>query len=405
MPMTTADCDKINTAIIRESGRISPEIHTKVVLSTPWVSMTPRAAWPDGMGLTQTSMMFERMLPADDNETWADVAPSDGASINQCLPPTEILKWGQTLSTWNLQKIAKQTEDFCIEDLRSAFELSKVLGNYTKGLTTVARWVWENRDRNEYIRNSMFKITEGAGNVFNLAATSWNAATPPTSRLTWGTLKQIRSLLVREGAGTEAMGVNGSGAPVYGLMTDENTQEWLLKDDPEARSDFRFAYEGDGMNSPLIKAPFMLDGFSYNGYKFMTDFFPARYEIVNGAYVRVPPFSSAAATTAGTKRNLNLSYIYATYQATPIHVPGVFTQRIPRPISNPGGRFKFDPVNYMGDFQWKNILDKICNPDGTIGFFRAVFASGSEPVHPEFGYVVMHLSCPARRDLKGSCYS
>lgn len=401
--MTIDDCAKINTAIIRETGRISPEIHTRVVRSTPWVAMTPRDTFPDGMGVVQTNMMFERMLPSDDAEAWTDVAPSDGSS-NQCLPATEILKWGQTLRTWRLQKIAKQTEEFCIEDLRTAFDLQKILSLYTSGLQRVAQWVWENRDRNEYIAMSAHKVTEGAGNVFSLNSSSFNAATPPTSRLTWGTLKQIRSVLIREGAGTDAMGVSGSGAPVFGLMTDENTQDWLIQDAPHGRTDFQFAYEGMGAQSPLMK-PLFLDGFSYNGFKFMTDFFPARYEIVNGAYVRIPPFSSAAATTSGTKRDLNMAYLYATYQDTPIHVPSVFTQRIPKPLSNPGGNFKFDPVNYMGDFQWKNILDKICNPDGTIGFFRAVFASASEPVHPEFGFVVRHLNCPPLRELKPSCYS
>lgn len=401
--MTIADCDKINTAIIRETGRISPEIYTRIVRSTPWVAMTPRDTFPDGMGVVQTNMMFERMLPADDAETWADVAPSDGSS-NQCLPPVEILKWGQTLRTWRLQKIAKQTEEFCIEDLRTAFDLQKVLSLYTSGLQRVSQWVWENRDRNEYIAMSAHKITEGAGNVFSLNSTSFNPATPPTSRLTLGTLEQIYSQLIREGAGADAMGETSSGSPVFGLMTDENTKRDLMRQDPELRDDFRFAYEGTKEGSPLI-APLFDTKWSYDGYKMMTDFFPARYEIINGAYVRIQPFSSAAATTSGTKRDLNLAYIYATYQVSVVHVPSVFTQRVPKPLSNPGGNFKFDPVNYMGDFQWKNIPHATCNPDGTIGFFRGVFASASEPVHPEFGYAIMHLSCPPLRNLKPSCYS
>ena len=100
--MTDAACTAINTAIIRESGRISPEIYTRVVRGSPWIALTPRDVWPDGMGLTQSSMTFERMLPADDNEAWVNVAPSDGNS-NNCLPATEILKWGQSLATWSLE--------------------------------------------------------------------------------------------------------------------------------------------------------------------------------------------------------------------------------------------------------------------------------------------------------------
>jgi len=403
--MTEADCSAINTAIIRESGRISPEIYNKLVRSTPWIGLTPRDQFPDEMGLTQTSLIFERMLPSNDAEAWADVAPSDGTS-NNCLPPVEIIKWGQSARNWSLQKIAKETEEFCIEDLRSAFQLAKTLQNYTNGLTTVTRWVWENRNRNEYIRLAAHKITEAAGGNYDINASAFDPAKPPTSRLTWGTLKQIRSLLVREDAGDSAVGINSGGGSVYGLMTDENTQDLLIHDDPEARNDFRFAWQGAGANSPLIKAPFMLDGFSYNGFKFMTDFFPARYEIVNGAYVRVQPFKDAQAATSGFKRELNPAYIYATYQDTVVHVPTVFTQRIPKPITNPGGKFRFNPVNYMGDFKWiMEAPGSKCNPDGTIGRFRAVFASASEPVHPEYGYVVRHLNCAPVRTLRTSCDS
>lgn len=402
--MTDAACTAINTAIIRESGRISPEIYNRVVRGSPWIALTPRDAWPDGMGTIQTNMMFERMLPADDAEAWTDVAPSDGTT-NNCLPATEILKWGQTLRTWRLQKIAKETEEFCIEDLRSAFELGKVLQNFTNGLKTVARWVWENRDRNEYIAIASHKVTETTNALFDINATSFNAAAPPTSRLTWGTLKRIRTMLLREGAGEGALGFTGSGSPVFGLMTDETTQDFLLNDDPNTRSDFQYAYEGKGADSPLMH-PLFLDGFTYNGYKFMTDLWPARYEIVNGAYQRVKPFKTAAATTSGTKRDLDPAYLYATYQDTVIHVPNVFTQRIPKPISNPGGGFQFSPVNYMGDFRW--VMDhpgSKCNPDGTIGRFRAVFSSGSEPVHPEYGWVIRHLNCAAQRTTHASCYS
>ncbi len=400
--MTDASCTAINTAIIRETGRISPEIYDRIVASSPWIAMTPRDEWPDGMGLVQTNMLFERMLPADDAEAWTDVAVSDG-STNNCLPSTEILKWGQTLRTWRLQKIAKETEEFCIEDLRSAFQLSKVLANFTSGLSTVTRWVWENRDRNEYISLAGHKITEGGQAGFNIDATSFDATAPPTSRLTWGTLERCYAIMAREGV--FGVGFNGRGAPVMALMTDENTERDLIRQDPDLRSDFRYSFMGTKTDNPLL-SPFFATGYSYNGFKIMADLFPARYEIVANAYVRVQPYKTAQATTSGFKRDLNPAYLNATYQVSCIHVPQVFTQRIPRPISSPGGDFHFNPINYMGDFRW--VMDhpgSKCNPDGTIGRFRAVFASASEPVHPEFGFAIMHKNCPPLRNLKTSCYS
>jgi len=72
---------------------------------------------------------------------------------------------------------------------------------------------------------------------------------------------------------------------------------------------------------------------------------------------------------------------------------------IPAPITSPGGNTKFDPMSYMGDFKWKNILDAITNPDGTIGYFRAVLSSGSKPVFPEWGYVIRTLRCDSNLGL------
>ena len=400
MALTTADCVAINTAIVRESGRIGPEIYNRIVLSEPWVALTPSDVWPDEMGLIQTNLTFERMLPANDDETWTDVAVSDGSS-NNCLPPTEKLTWGQTLRTWNLQKIAKETEDFCIEDLRSAFQLGKMLTQYTSGLAGVTQKVWANRNRNEYVRLSSHKVTERS--ILDLDASSFNAASPPTSRLTNGTLEQIYNRLIGEGAAGSAIGMSGANTPVFTLITDNTTHRDLMRQDSALRTDFNFAYMGSGAKSPLIQP--LGTGGSYDGFMHVVDYNQPRYDIQGGVYVRVPRYKPAEATTKGVKRDLNPAYDTAPYADHIIHVPSVYTRRIPKPISTPGGRFRFDPVNYMGEFKWMNILDRVCNPDGTIGFFRAIFSSGSEPVHPEYGYVVRAMNCPPLRGIKPSCYS
>ncbi len=398
--LTTADCAAINTAIVRETGRIGPEIYTRVVLTDGWIGLTPSDVWPDEMGLVQTNLTFERMLPADDGEAWTDIAVSNGTT-NNCLPATEILKWGQTLRTWNLQKIAKQTEDFCIEDLRSAFQLGQMLQEFTKGLSVVSQRVMANRNRNEYIRLAAHKITEKA--VLDLDAAAFDASNPPTSRLTNGTLEQIYLRLLGEGAGGDALGFGAGSQPVFGLFTDPTTSIDLARQDTALRSDFNFAYQGSKLNQPLLMP--LGAQFSYDGYVHMIDQNQPRYNIVGGAYVRVPRYKDAAATSSGYKRDYNQAYDYAQYADHIIHVPSVYTRRIPKPISSPGGRFSFNPVNYMGEFQWKNIPHAVCNPDGTIGFFRAVYSTGSEPVHPEYGFVVRALNCPPIRKLQGSCYS
>jgi hypothetical protein len=85
-------------------------------------------------------------------------------------------------------------------------------------------------------------------------------------------------------------------------------------------------------------------------------------------------------------------------------LPTVYTRSC-RPITNPGGGSKFDPVNYMGEFQWMNIRDVKCNRHGNKGFFDALFTSASDPGQTWHGFAIMHLNCAPVRNLRPSCYS
>jgi hypothetical protein len=66
----------------------------------------------------------------------------------------------------------------------------------------------------------------------------------------------------------------------------------------------------------------------------------------------------------------------------------VMESQIPEPITGSNG-LTFDPVNYRGKFNWKNIPSVDLNPDGTIGFFRGVLASATKPIKTEFGYAFL----------------
>ncbi len=399
MGQQNVTCTAVNDFLIRESGRIGPTIHKRIVNTGPWIKLTKRAEWTDEMGTVISNLMFERTLPSNDAEAWADVAPSDNVSVDNCLPPTEELAFGQSLRTFRLQKIAKNSPEFCIEDLRSSFKLSSQLQNIMANLQTVTKWVWENRNRNEYLAIAAHKVTANAG--FNQDATEFDTANPPTSPLTNGILEQIYSTLISDGAGESALGMS-EGVPEFGLITSREQSRLLIKQDPELRQDFRYAYMGQGAKNPML-SPLGVSR-SFDGFYHMIDPFPPRYDLVGGAYVRRNVWVSSP-TTKGTKYTLNPQYANAEFEVSFVYHQDVYLQRIPRPISNPGGGFKFDPVNYMGEFSWKNILHKECNPDGTKGFFRAVFASGSEPIHPEWGYAILHKRCAPLLNLRNGCYS
>ena len=47
----------------------------------------------------------------------------------------------------------------------------------------------------------------------------------------------------------------------------------------------------------------------------------------------------------------------------------------------------------MGNFEAVNIRERVCNPDGTMIFWRAKFASAAEPIKPEVGVSILHARC------------
>lgn len=406
MGLPNYTCPEITNALYTLTGQVSSRLFYKIAATDPWVAKTPRGEWPTGQGFTISNMMLERTTTdSETGDEWVDAAPSaltgeSGGPFNNCQPTPEVLKFGQTLRSMKVSRRDIQTDDFCINDLAADFQVDRVLANIMNILEYVTEWVWMNRAQNEYVRLSDHKVTEKATG-FDLNATTFDASTPPTSRLTNGTMEQVYNWLIMEGAaGLGAnIGVGGpTNMPIFEVFTDPNTARDLLRQDPELRMDFRYA------NPQLLISDYGT-GYSHNGFKYTWNKYPPRYEISGGAYVRVYPFKAPTSTTKGWKRDVNPAYLGATYQDTIVHIPAVYTQLMERPPTNPGGKVKFDYYSHMGDFQFLVIKDKKCNPRGELGFFDALFASASEPGHTELGFVIRHLNCQPLRTLKPSCYS
>lgn len=400
-------CDAIINGFIAESGRFSGKLYQKVAPSGPWLAGTPRGEWQDGMGKILNNILFERTVPSTDPAKWVDEVFSDGGSNDACLPTPEVQQWGQTSRAYNVQARNLQTPEFCVEDLRSDYDIEQMINALMQNLEWGTGYVWEDRNRHEYIRLADHKITETASNVgFDIDnnVTSFDLVNnPPTSRLTVGTLEMIYEALELDGGSMESVGrTSDTDRPVYELYTDATTARDLIRQDPDNRSDFRYAYMGSMERSPLIAS--LGSPWQWNGFKFVYDRFPERYNVVNGAAVRVPPYLDPVPTTKGYKQDRNPAYKFAQYQISVVHIPAVYRQLVKRPISQLG-KFKFNPVKYTGDFQILRILDKKCNPRGTKIFLDAIFASASEPGLTYLGYAIAHLNCNPLRKTYASCYS
>jgi len=410
-------CENIKNAFYALTGQVSPRLFNKISINDPWIAYVEKGEWPTGMGYTINSMMLERTLTDATFEIgtagvgWVDATPSGNLDVattnNNCLPTPEVLSFGQTLTPFTMQRRNIQTENFCINDLQNDFMIAQVLGNVMDQLETVTEWVWSNRFQNEYLRLCDHNIVETSTSA---ALTDVHATAPFTpaalpsgaysligSRLLQGTLEQIYSQLVLDGAvaTSGAIGRGGNDQPIFALFTDANTSRDLIRQDPELRQDFRYAKPDQLINT--LGTPY-----SYNGYKHVWVKFPPRYD---AAGVRVYPYLPITATTKGWKREVNQAYIYAKFQVSFIFIPTVYTCLYERPSTAPGGGIKFDYASHMGEFQFLVITDKLCNPRGELGFFDALYASASQPGHTYLGYSIAHLNCAPLRVPHSSCYS
>lgn len=396
-------CAVVDQQLIVETGRITPPVFQRAVAQRPWVGLMAknRGSWQNGVGTTVSVATFERAFPASSSATWTDIGASDGADANACLPPVEKINFGTTTRSYTPQHDAKETDDFCIRDIQSANQFTDFLKKITRVLGNVMAWNWANRYVNEYRRLSGHHLT--LSNVAGVQdhASSYNTTNLPTAHLSQGVLDDAYLDIMREGGEEPFAFDSATGAPVFTLVTSAETSRKIIRDNADLRQDIRFAWQGEKNLMPTLLS-LGVGRKSYGGYVHMIDPFPPRYTFYGGAYHQVEPFIESS-TTKGNKWELNPAYKNAPFEESFIWHQETYRSLAVNNLTNPAPGFSFNPVNYMGDFRWVNEYHRTCNPDRTIGFFRAVFADASQPGHPQLGYAIIHARCGIELDLT-TCY-
>jgi hypothetical protein len=128
----------------------------------------------------------------------------------------------------------------------------------------------------------------------------------------------------------------------------------------------------------------------YRGFKFFTIELPPRYTFANSTWTRVYPYTPTAATR-GKKWEVSSAYQNATHTDTIIFHQDVLKILVPKPKVSGGGMTYNPAYSWTGEFVWRNIPDRESNIDGSVGFFRALYAYGPKVSRPDLGFVVRHL--------------
>jgi len=417
----------IDTILTQEANRIGQDIYRRTLHTSPWMDLIKQTAFPDGMGYTLGTLIYDRALPTTaangstlaGSSIWSDVggSPADtlatGSTLDQILPGAQdtnigagtgkgFVAFSRQLKQYSLKRATVESPKINVEDLRFAAYRTEQLRAIMDSMTESTRYSWEERYRDEYDKtcaNITFCLASGTPTVTTIdlstGAKKEGTATAsvdvkndfvvsgtdidytPTANISNKIMDSIYFRLVRAGAGSNAYGRENA-RPVFGLICSSEASYSLISE-TGVRDDYRY---NNAKVSELI-APLGIER-SHKGFYHLIDDMAPRFTVDgNGVLTRVQPYTASNGIIT-----LNPAYETADLEAAYVLHQEVMESQIPEPISGSNG-LTFDPVNYRGKFNWKNIPSVDLNPDGTIGFFRGVLASATKPIRTEFGYAIL----------------
>ena len=431
----------IDAALVQEAGRIGADIHKRTLHTSAWMDLIKQSPFPEGMGYTQQTMIYDRALPTtgtDGNSAgvnWHDIAITETSSslntsetvgtqllsgaANQfagnnggdaASPATDLaqdqrsyINFSRKLKPYTLRRATVESPKISLEDLRYAVYRQDQLRAIMDLMTEATAYTWENRYRDEYERLAGNLVSaQTAGSVVSSVV---DGNGDGTSAQAFEDVSVAGAMdLTTSGVGNTDISPDANisnalldkvyyqnvrkgagrdaygrenGRPVFAIVCSSEAS-YALQTEAGFRDDVRY---NAAKVSELI-APLGVEK-SFRGYYHMVDDLAPRYTIAAGVLTRVLPYTTASGIVAD-----NPAYEVAPIEAAFILHSEVMESQIPNPFSGSNG-LSFNACDYKGKFNWLNIAHEDKNPDGTTGFFRGILASASKPIKTEFGYVVL----------------
>lgn len=394
-----ATCDTVAQLLQTISGQLNKNIYKETIVSNIWLNRVKQEAWEWGVGSTLSVEVQDATFPSL-GLTWTPISQSTDSGPNQsCGLTGNDVEFGNSLRSYTLEQAAANTPTFCLKKMLLSWQFKQQMDNIYNLLKEMTVYFWTFRYRSEYSRVAgNHVVLDGVGSIGT--TTGYNQAFPniaPTYALTQGVLRKIYQKIIVAGGGNSAAG-RESGRPVFILVTSPETSENIIKSSAEIRQDYRFSSKVDELLAPLGVDK------SYGGFYHYCDDLPRRFDFVGGQWIEYEPNLPISAAT-GNVRTPNPYWENAAYEESYVLHDEVMKSLVASPDFAPGGNTRFDSISYRGDFAFRRPgIDRVCNPDGDLGWYRAVFTQATMPIKPQFGYAIRHLRC-IDNDLRGCSVS
>lgn len=380
---------------------LGPDLHRRASYDSVWLNLIPRDEYPVGGGVVLSTFTIERSEPTNDEETWARISSDP---LTHCQTTWNDMQYGMTETTYAPETFGMRGPIICEDNAIYEWNVDRFTEGYMTELTKRARRSIENRLQAlymhyvpRYVTNSTFTKTDGGGTV-PTGGPSMAGLSLATCELSQEHLDTVAVDLNEEGAnhpdevGWITLGDNG---PLYTLLIGQEASQQIALNNAEFRQDIRWAEP-----SQLLKR--MGAARTIKSFRHIINPFPPRYNFLAGSYQRIPTWLMPNATK-GKKAILNPTWKAAAYEVAIVLNPAVFQSRLIRPKSMVGP-LAFDPLNYMGEWQWvtggKEITDAseeagtpCYDPLKKLGRHFAEFKHAPEPIFPQYGRWILHKRC------------
>ena len=434
LTFSTSAAAAVDVVLTQEANRIGNDIHKATLHTSPWIDLIKQSTFPEGMGYTLNTLIYDRALPLtpvgadlDDGGATAIGANWNAVGVEQATGKNGFtagqqettsafghadnvnqIDFTRTLKSYSLSRAVIESPRINVEELRFTAHRTEQLRAIMDLLKEATRNTWEQRYREQYgtqCDNIVYCKTatsltqtgvEGTALVdidVDVGSGSANNTLDVTANISNKILDDIYFKLIRAGAGANAYG-RENGRPVFSLVCSSEAAYQLMTE-AGFRDDVRY---NNAKVSDLI-APLGIEK-SFRGFYHLVDDLAPRFSSTlfdrpadspdgGSDYLQeIQPYTIDTSTGGSEKIISNTSYETADLEVAFVLVDNVMESLVPAPITNVSG-LKFDPINYKGEFKWTNIPDVLLNPDGSIGYFRGILASASKPIKTNFGYAIL----------------
>lgn len=403
---------------------------TRIWRTNPFRNLVDMAEFPLDEGIAPIVVTFTGDLPTSYSQTnsgpslltsnaygtaatnLVGLDPNTGGASNLlCNPPTTQINNGRIERSFQLSGTAFATPVFCLSDLKRDWQAAEQAAAHEKILKQYITTWWSDyyRVQNVAMVDNKFCTQNASFATVDIipGTVDWSTCSGiPTQQLSWTHLDQVYMDLVRRGVAEEyAVGVDSQGAPVIPIILGIGYIQKLFRDDGSGTVNSSFDTIKYFDPKSLLKQMGLTT--AKKGWLPIADVYPVRLgnatpiSVVAGLTWAnaIYPTTNSGTATFGSRAIPNPQWLatarggIAQFEVATVLPKNIYSTLYEPVDPTSFSGFKFDPVEYVGEFKWIN--NKTFNGDndlGNVGYYRADIRVAAKPLNPDLGMSILTLA-------------